>query len=266
MCIDLPWRSQTFQAGQLDGDGDESVSDRQERVLGFSMSALARAHILMIGAGGLGGAIARGLVRKGAGKVDIADHDVVEESNLNRQFFFAEDLYRPKALRLAHNAAREGFLGGTVTGHFVGFTVDSARALARGVDVAVCGVDNNASRRLCSRFFRAAGIPCIFTAVNEGANFGWIFVQERVGPCLACVFPRVAEAGGQPAPCTPVPAVLDVVQLAGAVVLYACDTLLMRRERHWNFRDFNFVGGAPDVVCTVKERPGCPLCEEHNGK
>ncbi len=48
------------------------------------------------GCGGLGSNIAVTLVRSGVGKLIIADHDKVEISNLNRQFFFLEDVGRYK--------------------------------------------------------------------------------------------------------------------------------------------------------------------------
>ena len=42
------------------------------------------------GAGGLGSNCAVALARVGVGKIIIADHDKVSESNLNRQYFFHE--------------------------------------------------------------------------------------------------------------------------------------------------------------------------------
>ncbi len=214
----------------------------------------------MIGAGGLGGEIVRGLSRKGAGAVHICDHDVVEVSNLNRQHFYESDLYQPKAIRLAKNAAREGHLGGVCVGHYVGFDDGSAAELARDIDVAVVGVDNNSTRALASRFFRRKGIPVVFTAVNEASDYGWVFVQEVSGPCLGCVFPRTAAALGQREPCRLSPAVLDIIRVVSGLVLYAVDSLIMPRGRRWTFREVNLVGGAPDCVVTTSFRPGCVLC------
>ncbi|MHB8860950.1 MAG: HesA/MoeB/ThiF family protein [Pirellulaceae bacterium] len=260
MCTESSWLTKTFRSQRLDGDFASEVADRQERVPGFSTEALANARVLLIGAGGIGSAVAAGLARKGVGRLEICDHDMVEVNNLNRQHFYSRDLYQPKAICLARNAAREGHLGSTVTGHYVDFAAASAPLLSRGVDVAVCGVDNNQTRAVASRFFRGLSIPCIFTAVNAEANYLWLFIQEGTGACLGCAFPRMAEALSQKQTCRPVPAVLDVVQVAGGVALYACDAALMGRARYWNFRDFHFVGGCPDVVCMVKPKRGCGLC------
>ncbi|MFC1893599.1 ThiF family adenylyltransferase [Chloroflexota bacterium] len=59
----------------------------------------------LIGAGGLGSPVALWLVRKGLGTLTIYDGDTVDLSNLHRQLFYKEDLYKRKAIQLAKNAA-----------------------------------------------------------------------------------------------------------------------------------------------------------------
>ncbi len=55
------------------------------------------------GAGGLGSNIAMHLTRVGIGKLIIADFDVVQESNLNRQFYFRHQLGIKKVVALKAN-------------------------------------------------------------------------------------------------------------------------------------------------------------------
>lgn len=56
---------------------------------------------MLIGAGGLGNIAAKFLVSSGIGKLIIIDHDIVEESNLNRQVLFnKKSIKRPKAQAL----------------------------------------------------------------------------------------------------------------------------------------------------------------------
>lgn len=251
------WQQRTFHSDSLDL---KEVLDRQDRIPGFSSGALAQSHVLLIGAGGLGGQVAGGLVRKGTGRLTICDPDVVEESNLNRQAFYRRDLHQPKAVRLAQNAALEGHSGSIVIGHYVAFRRESAARLCKGVSLAICGVDNNQTRAFASQYLRSRGIPCVFCSVNESADYAWIFAQEQSGACLGCVFPRIAAASDARRRCRAVPAVLDILQLSGAVVLYVCDSLLMQRQRRWNFRDFHFVGGAADLAVSVPVRSGCELC------
>jgi len=64
---------------------------------------LARARIGIAGCGGIGSNAAAALVRAGVGALILVDHDVVEESNLNRQYFFRADMGEPKAEALAEH-------------------------------------------------------------------------------------------------------------------------------------------------------------------
>lgn len=61
---------------------------------------LEKATVGIAGAGGLGSNIAVALSRIGIGKLIIADFDVVEPSNLNRQQFFMKQLGEPKVKAL----------------------------------------------------------------------------------------------------------------------------------------------------------------------
>ena len=66
-------------------------------------SILENAKIGIAGAGGLGSNVAMLLVRAGMKKLVIADFDTVNESNLNRQFFFRHQLGEKKVDALADN-------------------------------------------------------------------------------------------------------------------------------------------------------------------
>jgi len=67
---------------------------------------LAASHVAIIGCGGLGSNAAAMLVRCGVGELTLIDFDVVEESNLNRQLFFADQLGRAKTEALAETLVR----------------------------------------------------------------------------------------------------------------------------------------------------------------
>ena len=67
---------------------------------------LARAKVGVAGLGGLGSNVLSHLVRAGIRRCKAADFDVVSQSNLNRQFFFADQVGRKKADALAENLLR----------------------------------------------------------------------------------------------------------------------------------------------------------------
>ena len=69
-------------------------------------TALESAHIGIAGAGGLGSNCAMHLVRSGVKHITIADFDVVNESNLNRQFFFHDQIGQKKVEAIKANLLR----------------------------------------------------------------------------------------------------------------------------------------------------------------
>ena len=68
-----------------------SYSEFITRNIGFVTAAeqerLRTARVFVCGAGGMGGACLQALVRAGVGAFGVADIDVFELSNLNRQVF-----------------------------------------------------------------------------------------------------------------------------------------------------------------------------------
>jgi len=72
---------------------------RSELLLGnLAMKKLQRAHVLIVGLGGVGAYCAEQLCRAGIGEMTIVDADVVEYSNFNRQLLALENtLKQPKA-------------------------------------------------------------------------------------------------------------------------------------------------------------------------
>lgn len=64
------------------------------------------ATVAIAGVGGLGSAVAIALARIGVGHLIVADFDVVEPSNLNRQQYFVDQIGLPKVLALKDNLSR----------------------------------------------------------------------------------------------------------------------------------------------------------------
>lgn len=48
-------------------------------------------HVVILGCGGIGHYVSSMFVSLGIGEITLIDHDIIEESNLTRQFFFTED-------------------------------------------------------------------------------------------------------------------------------------------------------------------------------
>ena len=106
--------------------------------------------IRVVGCGGTGGFVAEGLARllPPEWEIDLQDFDRVEERNLLRQNFFAQDLGRFKsealAERLSNNYRR-------AIGYYVIPYSDDAHEFGRSGDIIIGCVDNAAARRAISK-------------------------------------------------------------------------------------------------------------------
>ncbi len=246
---------------RLRGKAIPGAEDRQKKIPGFDQEVFSKSSVVCIGAGGIISQIAPTLVRKGIGRITLLDDDIVEVSNLNRQRFYEQDLGQNKALALAENLQRECIAETEIRGY--AFRLEEA--LATGLDLscnlAICGVDNNPARVAASQHFRARGVPVIFTAVSRDGDHGYVFVQDKDGPCIACLFPDMADDDRYPCPGTP--AVADILQVVGAMAVYAVDTLLISRPRFWNYRRLLLSTGASDTAVQIPVRQGCRLNFRH---
>jgi molybdopterin/thiamine biosynthesis adenylyltransferase len=196
-------------------------------------------------------------VRKGIGSITLLDDDIVEASNLNRQRFYPKDLGRNKAISLAENLQRECIAATEVRGIAMRLEDALERRIDLACDVAICGVDNNPARVAAARFFRSKGIPVIFSAVSVDGDHGYVFVQEPAGACLGCLFPDIVNDDRFPCPGTP--AIADILQAVGSLVVYGVDTVLMKRPCTWNYRKVSLSNGANDGCGRIQARPGCAM-------
>jgi molybdopterin/thiamine biosynthesis adenylyltransferase len=244
---------------RLRGVAIPGAEDRQRKISGFDQEIFSCSRVLCVGAGGLISFIAPPLVRKGVGGITLVDDDFVETSNLNRQRFYIKDVGRNKTLALAENLLPECIAETEIRGIPLRLQEAIAQELDLSCDVAICGVDNNPARIATSRYFRANGIPVVFTAVSLNGDYGYVFVQEKTGPCIACMFPDMINDDRFPCPGTP--AIADILQAVGALTVYAVDTLLMNRPRSWNYRCASLSDCTLDGGSMITARAACPLHE-----
>lgn len=128
---------------------------------------IARARVLVIGAGGLGSAVLTYLAAAGIGHITVVDPDKVSLSNLQRQVIHhTADLDTPKALSakqkmLAINPNIE------VEAVMDFFTDENASELMADKDVVVDCTDNFLTRRLIEQTCEALGKSYVYGAVSR---------------------------------------------------------------------------------------------------
>jgi molybdopterin/thiamine biosynthesis adenylyltransferase len=242
---------------RLKGKPIPGAEDRQRKIPGFDQELYSQSSVLCIGAGGIISQIAPTLARKGIGRITLLDDDIVEASNLNRQRFYEKDLGKNKAVAIAENLQPECIAATEICGWPFRFEEAIARRIDLSCDVAICGVDNNPARVAASRHFRFKCIPVIFIAVSRDGDHGYVFVQEKDGPCVACMFPDMVNDDRYPCPGTP--AIADILQAVGALAVYAIDALLMNRPRAWNYRRISLSDGTMDGASLVPARRCCNM-------
>lgn len=130
---------------------------------------LFESHVLIIGCGGLGGAVAALLARIGVGAMTLVDNDVYEEHNLNRQFFSS-----PKTLGKSKAwIVRKGILGINPALHVKAFSEyfgkNNANTFVRGKDVAIDALDNPQSKLLLASTCKEQNVAFV-----HGAISGWV--------------------------------------------------------------------------------------------
>ncbi len=158
---------------------------------------LAAGSVLLVGLGGLGSPAALYLAAAGVGRLGLADFDVVDRSNLQRQILYAEaDIGRSKlaaaAARLrAANSEVELVLHEGRVGR------GNARDLVGGYDVVVDGSDNFPTRYLVHDACYFTGRPYVYGSIFRFEGQASVFARDR-GPCYRCLFPEPPPPGSVP--------------------------------------------------------------------
>src|ERR1022692_4022514 len=115
---------------------------------------LALAHVVIVGCGATGSALASFLARSGVGTLRILDRDYVESSNLQRQTLFDENDAResvPKAIAAARQIARFNSRI-VVEPHVADLIPSNADSLLSGADLILDGNDNFETRYLVNDY------------------------------------------------------------------------------------------------------------------
>ncbi|MDD5459427.1 MAG: sulfur carrier protein ThiS adenylyltransferase ThiF [Phycisphaerae bacterium] len=95
---------------------------------------LKNATVGIAGLGGLGSVVAVALARASVGRLIIADFDKVDQSNLNRQHYFVDQIGQPKVAALTENLRRIN-PNVEITGFDGRLTADNIREIFADADV-----------------------------------------------------------------------------------------------------------------------------------
>jgi len=172
---------------------------------GPGQAALKKAHVLVVGAGGLGAPVLLYLAAAGVGTLSVIDDDTVALSNLQRQVIHAtDDVGRPKVESAAAVVQRLN-PHVTIKTHAVRLTAANALDLIGNCDIVADGSDNFTTRYLVSDASYFAKRPLVTGAVGTfDGTLTTIRAHERdasgrPNPTYRCLFPEPPPPGTVPA-------------------------------------------------------------------
>lgn len=235
---------------------------RQIMLDGFDVAgqqALLGATVLVVGLGGLGSPVAMYLAAAGVGRLVLADGDVVDLSNLQRQV--AHTTASIGRAKVASAAATLAALNPevaveTVAEHLDGDALERAVAAA---DVVVDASDNFLTRFALNRAAVAARKPLVSgAAIRTEAQLTVFDPRRDDSPCYRCLYSEqsaenlsCAEAGVM----APLVGVIGSLQAFEAIKLIAgfgeplVGRLLLFDGRYGEWREL-----------TLRRDPDCPVC------
>ncbi len=199
------WRAQSLPVGA--GAEDADFLERYSRHLRLpqvgleGQRRLADATVLVVGAGGLGSPAAYYLAAAGVGTLMLADDDLVDRSNLQRQILHTDArIGEPKvdSARLSLSALNPRIEIRTTRERVTAANVD---ALVAAADVVVDGADNFPARYLLSDACVRGARPLVYGAVHRFEGQVSVFDAGRrrgVAPCYRCLFPEPPAAEDAP--------------------------------------------------------------------
>lgn len=179
------------------------MSERQILLSGFGSAgqrALRHAHVLVIGAGGLGCPALQTMVATGIGTITLIDDDVVASSNLHRQILFTpEDVGQ---LKVDAAARRLTAMQPELTIHTIEGRVHRRNAieLFAGVDVVVDGSDTFATKYLAADAAEITGTPLVWgTVLRYGGQLAvWRSGAGERGVGLRDLYPDAPDPADAP--------------------------------------------------------------------
>jgi sulfur carrier protein ThiS adenylyltransferase len=157
--------------------------------------ALKKASVGIAGLGGLGSCCAAALCRMGIGRLVLADFDVVEPSNLNRQHYFVDQIGMFKTDATKANLTRMNPYVEIKT-HCVTLDESNIPHIFRNVDVIIEAFDRSDMKAMIIRtvLSHIADMPVVAASGVAGYGSGNEIVVTKVTPRLFIIGDNKSEA------------------------------------------------------------------------
>lgn len=179
---------------------------------------LEHVTIAIVGAGGLGSNCAAHLVRVGVRRLILADFDRVSESNLNRQFFFRDQISEKKVEALATNLRRiEPGVALTLVSERL--DEDGVKRLIEPADLVVEAVDGAETKATLIALALKSGKKVVAASGMAGWGNSNAMRARRMGPNLVVVGDGETAISENLAPQSPRVGIAAAMEANAAVAL-----------------------------------------------
>ncbi len=148
---------------------------------------LLNSRVLVCGCGGLGSTVIMNLAGLGIGTIGLVDDDVVEITNLNRQFIH-KNIGEDKVIS-AKNRILEYNPEINVNAYKIRLDDNNYETIIKDYDLIVDCFDSYESKFLLNDIAVKTGKTLIHGGVSE--FFGQVTVIKPSTPCLRCIFPDI---------------------------------------------------------------------------
>ena len=243
---------------QIDFDARYSRQIKLPLIGQAGQEALDKARVLVVGMGGLGSPVALYLAAAGVGHLILADFDVVEESNLQRQIIHGQsDIGRLKSESAADSLKN---INPDLTIDTLNFALDHDDLLvqAKSCDLIVDCTDNFPTRFELNRVSLTTKTPLVSgAAIRFEGQVTAFDPNQPDSPCYQCLYPNTdVEA----ASCAMEGVIAPLVGVIGTMqALEAINILVGNGQLHGNvwlfdaqYMEWQKMG--------LPKNPNCPAC------
>jgi len=223
---------------------------------------LKQSKVLIVGAGGLGSPAALYLAAAGVGTIGIADFDVVEENNLQRQIIHSTKSLGTKKTESAKNAINN--LNPDVMVEIYNEKLNSKNSfeIIKNYDVVIDGSDNFPTKYLINDACVLLKKPNVYGSIFRFEGHTSVFNFED-GPCYRCLFPNPPPKDAVPS-CAEagvlgvLPGIIGTIQATEAIkIVLGKGDVLSGRFMVYDALSMKF------KELKLSKNKNCPICGEN---
>ena len=221
---------------------------------------LLAARVLIVGVGGLGSPVAMYLASAGVGTLLLADHDIVEISNLQRQIIHTSErlgVLKAESGKQAIHALNPSIRVETLLNRMDDTSLSQTISQ---VDLVVDCTDNFATRHAINRACVSHRVPLVSgAAVRFDGQISVFDPRDPKSPCYHCLFPEAQDVEAMNCATmgvfAPLVGIIGTMQAAEAIkVLASTGNTLVGRLLILDALDMRWHS------VKVRRDPGCAVC------